>query len=206
MRAAGRFVVDTHGHITTLYQPAQGEAGADWNGLGGEVAPFDNSALTLYDMDRYGIDMLLLKPSVVGTTNEAQADLVDRYPTRFRAFCSDQKLKIQVERGEAEWTLDAAADEVEKALQTGKFIGIGEFTPFQPHKDYTIGERLVEWRTFMQLARKYGVSVDFHDGMFAFGWDPDQLLTRVAREFPTSPSSSVMRATRSETMRTVTGR
>lgn len=187
MRAAGRFVVDTHGHITTLYQPASGEAGPDWGGLQGEVAPFDNSALTLYDMDRYGIDMLLLKPSVPGTTNEAQLALVERHPDRFRAFCSDQKLKIRVERGEEKWSLDAAADEVEKALQTGNFIGIGEFLPFEPHRDYTIGERLNEWRVFMQIARKYGVSVDFHDGMIAFGWDPDQLLDRVAREFPDVP-------------------
>jgi hypothetical protein len=65
MRAAGRFVVDTHGHITTLYQPATAVEG-EWDGLSGEVEPYDNSALTLYDMDRYGVDMLLLKPSMVG--------------------------------------------------------------------------------------------------------------------------------------------
>jgi predicted TIM-barrel fold metal-dependent hydrolase len=187
MRAAARFVVDTHGHITTLYQPATGEAGPDWLGLEGEVKPEDNSALTLYDMDRYGIDMLLLKPSVVGTTNEAQAELVDRYPRRFRAFCSDQTLKIRVARGETTWSLDAAADEVERALKTGKFIGIGEFVPRDPVKEYTFEQRLDDYRTFLQLARKYGVSVDFHDGFCSYGWDSYQLLSRLAFEFRDVP-------------------
>ena len=54
-RSIARFVVDTHCHITTLYQPAT-EAGwekverEEWNGLQDELQPFDNSALTLYDM------------------------------------------------------------------------------------------------------------------------------------------------------------
>ena len=45
-----RFVVDTHCHITTLYQPAT-EAGwemverEEWNGLSEELAPFDNCSL-----------------------------------------------------------------------------------------------------------------------------------------------------------------
>jgi predicted TIM-barrel fold metal-dependent hydrolase len=187
MRAAARFVVDTHGHITTLYKPAHGEPGPDWDGLSAEVKPEDNSALTLYDMDRYGIDMLLLKPSIVGTTNESQSKLVEKYPNRFRAFCSDQQLKIKVQRGEAEWTLEAAADEVETALKTGNFIGIGEFLPRHPTKSYTFKERLDDYRVFCELARKYGVSVDFHDFIFNYGWDHYQLLAQIAVEFRDVP-------------------
>ena len=41
-------------------------------------------------MERYGVDMLLLKPSMMGTTNEYQADLVRQNPDKFRAFCADQ--------------------------------------------------------------------------------------------------------------------
>jgi len=187
MRAAARFVVDTHGHITTLYKPARGEADRDWDGLSAEVKPEDNSALTLYDMGRYGIDMLLLKPSIVGTTNEAQSKLVDQYPARFRAFCCDQTLKIKVARGEATWTLEVAADEVEAALKTGRFIGIGEFVPRDPHKEYTFKERLDDYRTFCELARKYGVSIDFHDFIFNYGWDPHQLLSRLSFEYRDVP-------------------
>jgi predicted TIM-barrel fold metal-dependent hydrolase len=189
-----RFVVDPHVHITTLYKPAGAKslelaAKGLWTGLNGEVEPFDNSPLCLYDMDRYGVDMCLLKPSVIGTKNETQAALVDKYPDKFRAFCSDQTLKIKVWREEAKWTLNDAADEVEKALKTGKYIGIGEFVPMNPDPKhvYTFKERLDEWRTFAELAQKYSVTIDFHDFAWGFEWDPYQLLARITREYPDVP-------------------
>ena len=114
MRAAGRFVVEAHGHITTLYKSKGKPPGDYFGGLTnsfseGEVEYFDNSPLTLYDMERYGVDMVLLKPSQVGNTNESHAELVERYPDKFRAFCSDGKLRIKCSRGEAKWNLDDAA-------------------------------------------------------------------------------------------------
>lgn len=193
MRAAGRFVVETHGHITTLYKP-KGKAGDDWEGLphgpgDGEVEVYDNSGLALYDMDRYGVDMVLLKPSVPGTTNEFQAGLVKKYPDKFRAFCADQTLRLKIARGEATWSLQAAAEEVEAALKTGNFIGIGEFVPkdLDPRRIYTFEERLKEYRVFMELARTYGVSVDFHDTTMNYEWDPWALLSRISAEFPDVP-------------------
>ena len=188
MRAAGRFVVDTHGHITTLYRPATAVEG-EWDGLSGEVEPYDNSALTLYDMERYGIDMLLLKPSMIGTTNEAQSKLVAEHPDKFRAFCADQTLKLKVARGEATWSLEAAAEEVEAALKTGDFIGVGEFVPrdTSPDKVYTFRERLDEYRVFCELARTYHVSIDFHDFAWHLGFDTHDLLARIAIEFPDVP-------------------
>jgi len=187
MRYEGRFVVDTHGHITTLYKPAGAKsleiaAKGLWDGGNGEVVPFDNSPLCLYDMERYGVDMCLLKPSMIGTTNEMQAALVDRYPDKFRAFCADQTLRLKVWREEAEWTLDAAAEEVEAALKTGKFIGIGEFVPGRNQAGRReTSVRLNDYRTFAELARKYGVTIDFHD-MRNY-----ELLGRLAREFPDVP-------------------
>ena len=102
MHYAARFVVETHAHITTLYQPG-GTPKGRWRELAnapedGEVEYFDNSALCLYDMERYGVDMCLLKPSMIGTTNEGQAELVDRYPDKFRAFCADQTTKQKTAR------------------------------------------------------------------------------------------------------------
>jgi predicted TIM-barrel fold metal-dependent hydrolase len=193
MRSAARLVIDTHAHITTLYAPA-GKKSQElakqgiWNGLNGEVVPFDNSPMCLYDMQRYGIDMCLLKPSVIGTTNEAQAALVDKYPDKFRAFCSDQKLKIKCWRGEAEWKLNDAADEVEAALKTGKYIGIGEFMPKNPKGNpfYTFEERLNEYRTFAELAKKYKVTIDFHDWA-GYPFDSYLILSRIAAEFPDVP-------------------
>ena len=193
MRAAARFVVETHAHITTLYRP-KGQGTDDWDGLpltpyAGEVEHYDNSALTLYDMERYGVDMCLLKPSMTGTTNEFHAELVNKYPDKFRAFCADQTLKLKVARGEADWSLDAAADEVEAALKTGNFIGIGEFVPknMDPKKAYTFEERLNEYRVFMELARKYGVSVDYHDFSMNYEWDHYALLARISSEYPDVP-------------------
>jgi predicted TIM-barrel fold metal-dependent hydrolase len=194
MRAAGRFVVEAHGHITTLYKSKGTPPGDYFGGLtntfsDGEVEYFDNSPLTLYDMERYGVDMVLLKPSQVGNTNESQADLVDRYPDKFRAFCADMKLRIKCARGEAKWNLDDAAAEVEAALQTGKFIGIGEFVPrdMDEKKVYTFAERLNEYRTFCELAQKYNVSIDFHDFAWGYEWDCLALLNRISMEYPNVP-------------------
>jgi len=190
MHYQGRFVVETHAHITTLYQP-KGTPEGRWRGLAnapedGEVEYFDNSALTLYDMERYGVDMCLLKPSMIGTTNEAQADLVDRYPDKFRAFCCDQTTKLKAARGEAKWTLEAAAEEVEAALKTGRYVGIGEFVPrdWDDKKVYGFEERLNEYRIFMELARKYDVTIDFHDFAWGYEWDPWKLLARISHEYP----------------------
>ena len=194
MHFEARLVIETHAHITTLYKPAGPKSmklleKGDWTGLNGEVEPYENTAICFYDMERYGVDMCLLKPSMIGTTNEGQAALVDKYPDKFRAFCADQKLKLKVWREEAKWTLDDAADEVEKALQTGKYIGIGEFVPrdTDPSKVYTFKERLDEYRTFAELARKYGVTMDFHEFAWGFEWDTYQLLYRVAIEYPDVP-------------------
>ncbi len=196
MRSEARFVVDTHAHITTLYQPA-GEKSLElarqglWNGLNGELQPFDNSPLTLYDMDRYGVDMCVLKPSIVGTTNEMQAMLVDKHPDKFRAMCSDQKHKIKMWREEVEYNHQEAVDEVEAALKTGKYVGIGEFVPggmqCRRSKKPDYDQRLAEFRDFMELAKQYEVTIDLHEGAVGYVWDVNQLYSRLAREYPDVP-------------------
>ena len=197
---AARFVVDTHCHVTTLYRPwkdrlnelgmawdkGQHSKGFKWTHPTAE--PYDNSPLCLYDMETYGVDMCILKPSFIGTTNEMQAKLVDKYPDKFRAMCSDQNLKIKLLSGEAEWSLEAALEEVEAALNWGKdkFVGIGEFIPQEMDKDkvqkVSFRERFDEWRAIMDLAVKYGVTVDYHEGQGRY-----RLLSRVAAEYPEVP-------------------
>lgn len=201
MRYEARFVVETHAHITSLYKP-KGEKGWDrltkgelyWTNE--ELEYFDNSGLCLYDMERYGVDMCLLKASAgFGSTNEAQAALVDKYPDKFRAFCNAQTLKDKIHRGEAQWSLDAAAEEVATALNTGKFIGIGEFIPSRAGAPWslkckeppTFNERLNEYRTFAELARKYGVTIDFHDFACRYPFNVYVLLARIASEYPDVP-------------------
>jgi len=164
MRNIARFVVDNHCHITTLYQPEEGELGKKM-----VVKPYDNSALTLYDMERYGVDMAVLLPSFLGTTNESQAKLVKKYPHKFRACCSDQTTRLNAVKGIKEWTFDAAIREVDEALATGNYVGIGEFSPGQnarreagkPQADYE--ERRDEFNQLCDLAARYDVPLHFHE-------------------------------------------
>ena len=183
-----RFVVDTHVHITTLYKriaKSKTSLGGGWI-----YETYDNSPLCLYDMKRYGVDMCRLLPSWTGTTNEMQAMLVDKYPDKFCASCSDQTLKLKCARGETKWTLEAAVEEVEAALKTGKFVGIGEFVPMNRDrkKIYTFRERLDEFRKFMGLAAKYGVVLDFHEWSGA-AWGAGAtagyaILRKISGEYP----------------------
>lgn len=196
MKFEARFVVETHAHITTLYQPAgakslEMERKGLWNGLNGELIPFDNSPLTLYDMERYGVDMCILKPSITGSTNEMQAMLVDKYPTKFRAMCSDQKQKIKMWREEVEFNLNDSVAEVEAALKTGKYVGIGEFVPggmlCRRSKLPDAQTRFNEFCHFMELARKYNVTIDYHEGSIPYTWDVLQLLAQLAAAYPDVP-------------------
>ncbi|MFC1891321.1 amidohydrolase family protein [Thermodesulfobacteriota bacterium] len=200
MKYQARFVVDTHAHVTTLYQPA-GEKSmkiakeGNWSGMNGEVEVFDNSRMTLYDMERYGVDMAILLPSMIGTTNEKQAELVEKHPDKFRACCSDQKIRLRAWRGEEEWTIEKALKEVDEALKTGKYVGIGEFSPGLGYRMVApedekpdFEERVDEYRGVMELARKYDVPVHFHDFTLIRPpnpkWDWRKLLETVASEHP----------------------
>jgi hypothetical protein len=196
-----RFVVDTHCHITTLYQPAT-EAGwekveeEEWTGLQDELQPFDNSALTLYDMERYGVDMAVLLPSIPGTLNETQAKLVKRFPHRFRACCSDQRTVLSAVRGKKPWSFKAALKEVEEALKTGWFVGVGEFAPGSSARNLqlpgaegavSLEERVDEWAALCELGAKYDVPVLCHDQFTRprkGDWTLTQLLAKISEMNP----------------------
>lgn len=199
MRSIARFIVDTHCHITTLYQPATEEgwekvAQCEWSGLEYELEPFDNSALTLYDMDRYGVDMAILLPSIPGTTNESQAKLVKKFPHKFRACCSDQLTILKAIRGEEKWTFKAAMKEVEGALKTGLFVGIGEFAPGSSayHRQLPgvegkvpFEKRVEEWAAICELGVKYDVPVLCHDQfIFEKDWKLNDLLVKISEINP----------------------
>ena len=199
MRNIARFVVDTHCHITTLYQPATEEGWkkveqCDWSGLELELEPFDNSALTMYDMERYGVDMAILLPSIPGTTNESQAKLVKKYPHKFRACCCDQMTVLKAIRGEEKYTFKAAMEEVETALKTGLYVGIGEFAPGSsahhrqlPGFEGTVSfeQRFEEWCATCELAIKYDVPVIGHDQfIFRKDWKVIDMLAKVSEKYP----------------------
>jgi hypothetical protein len=205
-RSIARLVVDTHCHITTLYQPGT-KAGwekverEEWNGLQDELQPFDNCYLTMYDMERYGVDMAVLLPSIPGTLNETQAKLVKRFPDKFRACCSDQMTVLQAVRGNAPWTFKAALAEVEDALKTGWFVGIGEFAPGSSARNLQLPgaegkvsfeQRVEEWAALCELGIKYDVPVLCHD-QFVWNRDGDWTLTQLlAKVSDMNPKATIV--------------
>jgi len=192
----GRFVVDGHIHGSTLYRPAKKikEDESGFKLVMSELEPYDNSEIILYDMDVYGIDMGILKPSFAGTTNEMQAQIVDKYPTRFRASCSDQTLRLKCARGEAKWSIELALEEIETALTSewgkGRFVSIGEFAPGgigMVRKSPTYDQRLDEFRQIAKLASKYDITIDFHEYHETDWGGPYAglgILRTISKEFP----------------------
>jgi len=175
MRKAGRFVVDTHVHSQRHAAGAalkekmkeSGKKDNDYNDLNsimGDMETYDNSARLLYDMECYGVDMCVLQPAF-GMNNELNVELMEKYPDKFAAFASakeSQKLG-------SEWTIEAAYNELDSLLATGKFCGIGEGPMTRPAKafygkTYNMSERMDELRRTCDLGRKYGVAITIHTG------------------------------------------
>ena len=169
--AKGIFVVDTHVH-GQRHAAKFKEKGIkpDFSTLNTlmhtEAVIYDNSDRMLYHMDRYGVDVSVLQPAF-GMTDEIDIEIMKKHPDRFVALCRDCKTQKKSQRNEAEWTVEAAAKEVEDQLKTGYFVGIGEGFPKSRHpkrKRLTWDERYDQICLFMELARKYKVVAQYHTG------------------------------------------
>ena len=86
------------------------------------VEEADNSNLILLDMDAYSVDMGLILPSMIGTTNELHAEIVKKHPDRFRSMCVDCKTRLAAATGEKEWNIDDAIKELDSVLAWGPEI------------------------------------------------------------------------------------
>lgn len=165
-----RFIIDTHVHAQRHAAKFK-ERGVrpDFVTLSKEmraIETYDNSPRLLYDMERYGVDMAVLQPAF-GMTNELNTEIVDKNPNKFIAMCLPQQTMKRAVKGEAEWTAEAAAEELDGLLSTGMYRGgIGEGFPRNPApaKMLSWPERLAEIRLFMDVARKYKVPVSYHTG------------------------------------------
>ena len=206
-----RFIIDTHVH------PQRHAAGPELKKLGGEtpkemkyrdlskimpgLKAYDNSKRLLYDMKCYDVDMCVLCPAF-GMSNEINAELVERYPDKFVAICNAKKTQERAIAGEIEWTMEAACQEIDELLSTGKFVGIGEGMPSNPtgltgrSKTYNQSERMAELRLVMEVARKHSVPVRVHTGStwgypitYTFwpeNWHP-YWMNDLATEYPDVP-------------------
>lgn len=115
-------------------------------------------------MECYGVDMCILQPAF-GMNNELNLELVEKYPDKFAAMALPKK---SASLG-SEWTIEAAYQELDELLATGKFCGIGEGPISRPAnafkgKTYNMSERMDELRKTMDLGRKYNVPVTIHTG------------------------------------------
>jgi predicted TIM-barrel fold metal-dependent hydrolase len=171
--AGGIFVVDTHVFAQRFAFNFKGKGmKPDVHTLtsGGGMAqmePYDNSERLLYHMDRYGVDVCVIQ-SAFGMTNEINRDIAEKHPNRFIALCRDAETQRKAQKGEAEWTIEAAAKEIDEKLSTGLYKGIGEGLPRdrrQDKKRITWDERLEQICQIMELGRKYKVPIQYHTGL-----------------------------------------
>ena len=205
-----RFIIDSHVHVQ------RHAAGPEFKKLGlddpknikyedlAEVMPkmktYDNSKRLLYDMDCYGVDMCILCSSF-GMDNEINVDLVERYPDKFKALAYPKETTDKAMAGEIEWTIDAAVEELDRLLSTGKYIGTGEGMPSNPtwkqnQRTVSQTERMDELRKVMNLARKHQVPVRVHTGSpmgypITYGFWPENFhpfwIRDLAAEYPDVP-------------------
>jgi predicted TIM-barrel fold metal-dependent hydrolase len=181
---AGRFVVDAHVHAQRFAAgPKLKESGAleltggaQWSALGEailDLIPYDNSKRLLADMDSYGVDACLLLPAF-GMNNEINGELVERHPDRFRALCYPMGLQKRIDAGEAEWSPEAVAEELDELLASGRFVGIGEGIPYMPHPPRAeevvpVETAIANCMPVMEVARRHGACVHIHTG-WAMGY------------------------------------
>jgi len=205
--ARGIFVVDTHVHAQRLRAgfKEKGIEKPDFATLQREMRdrsePYDNSARLLYHMERYGVDMCVIQPAF-GMSNELDARIVEQHPDKFIAFCSDTETQRKAWRGEEKWTIKAACREIDEALSTGLFKGIGEGLTRDRTRTKPISweERFDQICQIMEVAKKHNVPVSYHTGTvtgyaagrsFSLATAPDQadpyLAHEVAADYPDVP-------------------
>ena len=131
----------------------------------------ENASMLLYHMEKYDVDMCILK-NTVGRSNKVNAEIVKKHPDKFIAICNDGETQIKAQKGEAKWTIEAAIKEIDGLLATGMYKGIGDGLT----RDRTRGKKLITWDErleqicqILELARKYKCPVIYHTGI-PVGW------------------------------------
>jgi predicted TIM-barrel fold metal-dependent hydrolase len=123
----------------------------------------DPESMLLYHMDRYGVDVCVLKShggyySHGVDKNQLIQQMVKRHPDRFVALCADVETQRKEAAGEEAWNIDNAVKELDELLSTGLYAGIGEGFP----RDRNIRKKLASWDERLEeickvadLCRKY---------------------------------------------------
>ena len=168
----GIFTVDTHVHAQRMAAKVKENNVKDYGNLFTTMQAlpdaYDNSGRILYHMDRYGVDVAVIMPAFA-MTNDLNVDLVKRYPDRFVSLCRDVRTAYKAKTGEKEWNIKDCVQEIDEALSTGMFVGIGEMMPSGGFisKNSTLpswNERFDQICQIMELCRKYKVVATYHAG------------------------------------------
>lgn len=176
---AGRFVIDTHVHAQRFaagprMRHAMAEAntgGKQWETLSHvmtDMKPYLNTERLLFDMETYGVDMAVLLPAF-GMSNELNLELVNAYPEKFVAVCNAVDYQLKAIKGEVEWNIKGVCADLDRLLSTGRFVGIGEVSPYMPEpadrRKLTPQHELIEnLLAICEVGNKYGVTVGVHSG------------------------------------------
>jgi predicted TIM-barrel fold metal-dependent hydrolase len=154
---------------------------------------WDNSRMLLADMDRLGIDKACIL-TAFNMRNEMIHEQWRRHPHRFIPFCGWVETTRREWAGEARFSAEKAAEEIDFWLSRG-FVGIGETLGMLPSKSMqlSVDENLRLLWPIMEVARRHQAPVLFHTGCIAY---PDTcrlravdpiLLDDVALAFPDVP-------------------
>ena len=163
-------MVDTHvhaqRHATGVSKSNKSTEYADLGKDMHHIEAYDNSDRLLWHMDKYGVDVAVIMPAF-GMTNEIDKEILKKYPNRIAAFVKEVHTYQKHNSGEAAWTIDAALDEIERELDTGLYVGIGEGMPGDMKMPPPWNERFEEICRVMELCRKYKVVATYHCGAVA---------------------------------------
>ncbi|MEK7353337.1 MAG: amidohydrolase family protein [Chloroflexota bacterium] len=170
--ATGRFVIDTHVHHLRLALKWK-ERGAtpDFVGLGQGMRVlegYDNSPRLFYDMERYGVDLVVLHPGPGAGDGSLTEEVIKKYPEKFVATYDGSAYVQKAKNGELDWTIEGLCQDLDEKLSTGLYVGVGEGMPTGPvddmNKPMEWGARFEQICHIMEVVQKHKVTVGWHTG------------------------------------------
>lgn len=116
-------------------------------------------------MERYGVDMCVLNPYL---EPHIDVELIEKYPDKFVAMIGGTSYNKKVKDENLEWTIEGLCQDLDERLSTGMYVAIGEGMPGNPNRNVnkvvSWDERFEEICQIMEVAKKHGVTVDWHTG------------------------------------------